>query len=76
MDSKKYAQLTPAEKYNVYVLHAIAVNRQIRKCVGCVYLSLSGYPSCNYILMAGKRRPCPAGDGCTVKKKKESIEPG
>ena len=41
-----------------------------RHCKGCVYLSYlnnSHYLYCSYILKTGKRRPCPAGTGCTVK---------
>lgn len=26
---------------------------------------------CNYLLMTGKRRPCPPGAGCTVKVKRK-----
>ena len=42
-------------------------------CVGCVFL---GYADgainlCEYFLTTGKRRPCPAGTGCTVKQKGE-----
>ena len=29
------------------------------KCGGMIY--------CNFYFMTGQRRPCPAGDGCTVK---------
>lgn len=41
-------------------------------CKGCVYNaemmgSQRGY--CNYIFVEKKRRPCQAGNGCTVKKK-------
>jgi hypothetical protein len=54
-------------------------------CDGCVYNgSLSGgsLRCCNYILMRDRRRPCPPGDGCTVKvklgdkKDKEEEEDG
>lgn len=39
-------------------------------CNGCVYKGIvQGHvPCCNYILMEDKRRPCPPGEGCTVKK--------
>ena len=39
-------------------------------CEGCIYLSMIGnsyLPCCNYIFMEDKRRPCPPGEGCTVK---------
>ena len=26
---------------------------------------------CNYIFVTGRRRPCPPGDGCTVKVKRK-----
>ena len=68
MESKKYAALSKQEKYNVYILHCIAVNQQIRKCVGCIYVSMDGYPSCHYIIRTGHMRPCPPGEGCTVKR--------
>ena len=41
-------------------------------CKGCVYnaeISSFIYGYCNYIFNERKRRPCPAGKGCTVKKK-------
>ena len=42
-------------------------------CNGCIYL---GYATgdmklCEYMLRTDKRRPCPAGTGCTVKQKGE-----
>lgn len=38
-------------------------------CNGCYFFSggFEGVRLCNYYLMTGKRRPCPAGVGCTVK---------
>lgn len=38
-------------------------------CKGCYFFSggFEGVRLCNYYLMTGKRRPCPAGVGCTVK---------
>lgn len=37
-------------------------------CEGCIYLSkVDCMPCCNYIFMENKRRPCPPGEGCTVK---------
>ena len=43
-----------------------------KACAGCVYMTfIAGYLGCcDYIFMEGKRRPCPPGKGCTVKKKK------
>ena len=38
-------------------------------CRGCIYLTqVSGYNACDYIGATDKRRPCPAGKGCTVRK--------
>ena len=41
-------------------------------CRRCIYLArINGqrsYKLCQYILMTGQRRPCPAGTGCTVRK--------
>ena len=47
------------------------------KCKGCIYyFSTSG--TCDYLIMTGKRRPCPAGKGCSVKvvKKKRGTQNG
>lgn len=43
-----------------------------RHCKGCVYnaeMASIRYGYCNYIFTEKKRRPCPAGKGCTVRKK-------
>lgn len=39
-------------------------------CKGCIYRGgQSGLiKCCNYYLITNKRRPCPAGDGCTVRR--------
>ena len=48
-----------------------------RNCMDCIYTELVTLPDCgrwnvcDYIGHTGKCRPCPYGDGCTVKKKKE-----
>ena len=34
-----------------------------RSLGGCAYMSKT--PSCDYFLITGRRRPCPAGEGCT-----------
>lgn len=39
-------------------------------CDACVYRkSITGgwSPYCDYLFMVGEPRPCPAGDGCTVR---------
>lgn len=37
-------------------------------CRGCVYRTYAGAePICGYILVERRRRPCPPGEGCTVK---------
>lgn len=43
-----------------------------KHCKGCIYrCNLYNYLyCCDYFLRTGKRRPCPAGQGCTVKIKK------
>ena len=43
-----------------------------RHCKGCVYnadMVSIRYGYCNYLFVEKKRRPCPAGKGCTVKVK-------
>ena len=50
-------------------------------CVGCIYMGwIACYMGCcNYLLMTGKRRPCPPGKDCTVKykpKKRKKVEHG
>ena len=37
----------------------------VKPCQGCMYLSGGRY--CDYIGIAGHRRPCPPGASCTVK---------
>lgn len=37
-------------------------------CATCFYHGkCGGMICCNFFLMTGQRRPCPAGEGCTVK---------
>ena len=39
-----------------------------RNCIDCWYRTRFGVDfACGYLLKTGQRRPCPAGDGCTVK---------
>lgn len=42
-----------------------------RHCEGCKYLSAINHELryCAYLFNTDKRRPCPAGKGCTAKKK-------
>lgn len=44
-----------------------------RACLGCIYMGWVGsyLGCCNYLLMTGKRRPCPPGKECTVKHKQK-----
>ena len=45
-------------------------------CAECFYfggLTLGGR-TCNYIFIVGKRRPCPPGDHCTVRKPKTQTD--
>lgn len=43
-----------------------------KHCEGCHYYRCicTGWMGCNYILLTGKKRPCPPGKDCTVKKEK------
>lgn len=48
-----------------------------RICRGCIYSSyLNGWRVCDYIQITGKRRPCPAGVGCTVRVSMNGDEAG
>ena len=38
-------------------------------CKGCIYLETEYGESCGYITIEGKRRGCPAGVGCTKRKR-------
>lgn len=40
-------------------------------CKGCVWLARDGTRVCDYCLITGHRRGCPAGDGCTRKEKRK-----
>lgn len=42
-------------------------NRLAKHCVGCWFLGRS-LGNCDYLEVMGKRRPCPGGKGCTVKR--------
>ena len=43
-------------------------------CEDCYYSSSAGgLKTCDYIFIADRRRPCPAGAGCTVKITREEI---
>lgn len=38
-------------------------------CRGCAYsFEMAGSCGCQYILVTGRRRPCPAGEGCTERR--------
>ena len=45
-----------------------------KRCEKCKYKGevLFGEPCCDYILIAGKSRGCPAGDGCNKFEEKKS----
>ena len=65
MDEKESA-LTHTQK------HTDGTGRRHKKedpCEGCCYYG--GYAKavrcCNYYLITGNRRPCPQGEGCTVR---------
>ena len=47
-------------------------------CKGCFYrkyFTARAWPYCDYLCMTGKRRPCPAGDGCTEKVTADPYKP-
>ena len=48
-------------------------NPNRKYCKGCYYWGgLNGScDCCNYIFVEGRKRPCPPGKGCTVRKEKE-----
>lgn len=41
-------------------------NPLAKGCEGCYFLS-NYFGCCNYLIFTDKRRPCPGGEGCTVK---------
>jgi len=45
-------------------------------CRGCFYYggNNDACRCCSYFLITGIRRPCPAGEGCTVKKTKQQVK--
>lgn len=48
----------------------------LRSCNGCIYAGRAGkQPICEYILKTQRRRPCPPGAGCTVKRMEERSVP-
>ena len=43
-------------------------------CEGCVYRTKLGFGYvCDYLCMTGQRRPCPFGEGCTVKETETNM---
>lgn len=51
------------------------LRRMQKKCAGCIYLGgRQELKTCNYIFLKDRKRPCPPGDGCTVKTVRKSIE--
>ena len=50
--------------------HGDTATKNHRGCQGCIYYGGDYYRCCNYILVMGKRRPCPPGKGCTVRKER------
>lgn len=46
-------------------------------CKGCAYAALlSGAWCCDYLSVTGHRRPCPPGEGCTVRKEGDLTKKG
>ncbi|MCD7755514.1 MAG: hypothetical protein LUJ09_04175 [Firmicutes bacterium] len=56
------------------------MTRKNQPCSGCAYYygNSESDVCCNYLLKTGKRRPCPPGKDCTVRKvsrnKKSKME--
>lgn len=48
------------------------MNNNNSRCLRCIYFGLST-KTCDYILLEGHRRPCPAGDGCTVRRTRKDL---
>ena len=42
-------------------------------CLDCIYFrgEMEYSRCCHYLLLTDKRRPCPGGEGCTVKVKRD-----
>lgn len=48
-----------------------------KHCKGCIHLGkVASLPCCNYIFDTGKCRPCPPGEGCTVKETRKRNSGG
>lgn len=51
------------------------MRNKVDSCKGCIYYIKAGsYWVCDYITIAGHRRPCPAGAGCTVKETEDEMK--
>jgi len=51
------------------------VNRLPKFCDGCHYKGkVANMESCDYYLQTCQRRPCPVGEGCTVRKEKDECK--
>ena len=48
------------------------MNQENSRCLRCIYFGLSTR-TCDYILIEGHRRPCPPGDGCTVRRTRKDM---
>lgn len=42
-------------------------------CTGCYYLNRAAAPYCDYYSITLRRRPCPAGEGCTVRRRPKKF---
>lgn len=69
-EKRKWDSMTIEQKRSKALMSAISMNPQMKPCMGCYYAETSGIPSCAYIEIKGHRRPCPAGEGCTVRREK------
>ena len=59
------------EKQEVKIRPGIkTVDRYCRRCIYLAPVSITStyHKACDYIGHTGRRRPCPAGTGCTVRK--------
>lgn len=68
-DVKRIKAADVEQVWTAYALRQPHLARRFRHCRGCVYLRGCGAELvCNFILSEGKKRPCPYGAHCKVKK--------
>lgn len=50
------------------------MDKRCKTCIHYYHPYKNGVEMCEYILNTGEPRPCPAGDKCTVYKKKKGAK--